>query len=59
MGFVIARFLKDERAAGLVEYGLLAALIAVMLVGVISVISAATVGLFELTADEVADAAPE
>ena len=45
MGYIIA-FLRDERAATAIEYGLIASLIAVAIVGVLVTLGPALSGVF-------------
>ena len=45
------RFLKDESGATAIEYGLIAALIAVAIIGAVGTVGSATSSAFEATAD--------
>jgi pilus assembly protein Flp/PilA len=49
---------RDERGATMVEYGLLVALIAILLIGAILVLTGALDGLFRDAADEVSNPGP-
>ncbi|MEJ5357996.1 MAG: Flp family type IVb pilin [Desulfobacterales bacterium] len=48
----LINFFKDEEGASAVEYGLLVALIAVVIIGALTTIGKNLDGLFELVAEE-------
>lgn len=52
----VTRFLKDESGATAIEYGLIAALIAVVLVGALQLVGGALEGAFEKISTEVSAA---
>lgn len=52
MSNFIARFAKDESGATAIEYGLIVALIAVVIVGVVSTIGGSLNTAFKTVADE-------
>lgn len=52
-----ARFLKDESGATAIEYGLIAALIAVAIIGAISTVGSNASSTFTNVADEIAKGA--
>ena len=54
MSKFVTRFLKDESGATAIEYGLIAALIAAVLVGVLGALGEGLNEKFELIKDEVA-----
>ena len=60
MSKFVTRFLKDESGATAIEYGLIAALIAVVLIGALTALQQALTGVFTRTAAAVngAGAAP-
>jgi pilus assembly protein Flp/PilA len=49
----VTRFLKDESGATAIEYGLIAALIAVVLVGALQAVGGSLEGAFQTISDEV------
>ena len=49
----VTRFLKDESGATAIEYGLIAALIAVVLVGALQAVGGSLQGAFNTISDEV------
>ena len=51
-------FLKDEEGATAIEYGLIAALVGVFLVGGLQVLGTGIDGIFRDIADRLGDAAP-
>lgn len=55
---LFARFAKDESGATAIEYGLLAALIAVMCIAAMTQVSTAIQGIFGRIADALNSAAP-
>ena len=52
----VTRFLKDESGATAIEYGLIAALIAVVLVGALNAVGGSLKGAFETISNEVGGA---
>jgi pilus assembly protein Flp/PilA len=56
MSKFVTRFLKDESGATAIEYGLIAALIAVVLVGALQAVGDSLGGAFETISDEVGGA---
>ena len=56
MSKFVTRFLKDESGATAIEYGLIAALIAVVLVGALQAVGTSLGGAFDKISDEVAGA---
>lgn len=52
----ITRFFKDESGASAVEYGLLVALIAVVIIGAVSMIGTTISTIFTNTANEISSA---
>ncbi len=58
MKTLFARFLKDESGATAIEYGLIAALIAVVAIGAMTEIGDGLISTFESVADELNGAAP-
>jgi pilus assembly protein Flp/PilA len=54
---LLRRFLKDETGATAIEYGLIAALIAVMLIGALGTLEDSLTDLFGRIEDELTDAA--
>ena len=53
MSKFVTRFLKDESGATAIEYGLIAALIAVVLVGALQAVGTSLDGAFEKISTEV------
>ena len=53
MSKFVTRFLKDESGATAIEYGLIAALIAVVLVGALQAVGSSLSGAFEKISSEV------
>ena len=53
MSKFVTRFLKDESGATAIEYGLIAALISVVLVGTLSAVGDSLKGAFEKISTEV------
>ncbi|WP_337185864.1 Flp family type IVb pilin [Phenylobacterium sp.] len=53
MSKFVTRFLKDESGATAIEYGLIAALIAVVLVGALQAVGGSLQGAFETISQEV------
>ena len=51
MKSIIARFRKDEDGATAIEYGLIAALIAVVIIGAVSTLGTDLTGIFEDVSD--------
>ena len=49
---MFARFLKDESGATAIEYGLIAALIAVAIIGAVSALGSGTAETFNTIADK-------
>ena len=56
MSKFMTRFLKDESGATAIEYGLIAALIAVVLVASLGAVGGALSGAFDTISGEVSDA---
>ena len=56
MSKFVTRFLKDESGATAIEYGLIAALIAVVLVGALQAVGDSLGGAFTKISDEVSGA---
>lgn len=56
---MFARFLKDESGATAIEYGLIAALIAVAIIGGVTALGGATNDTFQAVADGISGAADE
>ena len=54
MSKFVTRFLKDESGATAIEYGLIAALIAVVLVGALTAVGTSLDGAFQKISDAVA-----
>jgi len=54
----VVRFLRDERGATAIEYGLIAGILSIGVVGFIGPLSDAVVFMYTLAADAVADASP-
>ncbi|MFC3078741.1 Flp family type IVb pilin [Phenylobacterium terrae] len=52
MSKFVSRFMKDESGATAIEYGLIAALIAVVLIGVLTLLGTNLNGKFQEIADE-------
>ena len=59
MSKFMTRFLKDESGATAIEYGLIAALIAVVLVGALQGVGSSLDGAFNKISTEVSDATTE
>ncbi|MBX3482956.1 Flp family type IVb pilin [Phenylobacterium sp.] len=57
MSKFVTRFLKDESGATAIEYGLIAALIAVVLVSALQIVGTSLQGAFTTISDAVSDAA--
>ena len=55
---MFARFLKDESGATAIEYGLIAALIAVAIIGSVTTLGENAAGTFNAIGDEMATAPP-
>lgn len=55
---MFARFLKDESGATAIEYGLIAALIAVAIIGSVTTLGGNAAGTFNAVAAEMAAPAP-
>lgn len=53
---LVRHFIKDERGATMVEYGLILGLIAVVLIAVLTALGGDLKGLFQHAADSVKDA---
>jgi len=53
MSKFVTRFLKDESGATAIEYGLIAALIAVVLVGALQAVGTSLGGAFEKISEDV------
>ena len=53
MSKFVTRFLKDESGATAIEYGLIAALIAVVLVGALQAVGGSLEGAFQKISDDV------
>jgi pilus assembly protein Flp/PilA len=53
---LISRFIRDESGATAIEYGLIAALIAVVLIGALSVVGTTLSGKFATISSDVAAA---
>jgi pilus assembly protein Flp/PilA len=53
MSNFVTHFLKDESGATAIEYGLIAALIAVVLVGALQAVGGSLEGAFDKISDEV------
>ncbi|WP_019172631.1 Flp family type IVb pilin [Pseudaminobacter salicylatoxidans] len=53
---IFARFMKDESGATAIEYGLIAALIAVVIIGAAGAIGTNLSDKFQTIADEISDA---
>ena len=58
MNKLINRFVKDESGATAIEYGLIAALISVVLIGVLTTLGTSLEAKFQEIADKLAPAAP-
>jgi len=58
MSKFVTRFLKDESGATAIEYGLIAALISVVIVGAVGAIGTSLNGTFESISNELGNAAP-
>ena len=56
MSKFVTRFLKDESGATAIEYGLIAALIAVVLVGALQAVGDSLTGAFDKISTEVGNA---
>lgn len=56
MSKFVTRFLKDESGATAIEYGLIAALIAVVLVGSLQAVGGSLKGAFKKISDDVGTA---
>lgn len=56
MSNFVTRFLKDESGATAIEYGLIAALIAVVLVGALTAVGDSLTGAFETISTAVGEA---
>ena len=56
MSKFVTRFLNDESGATAIEYGLIAALIAVVLVTTLNAVGTSLGGAFQKIADDVSDA---
>ena len=56
MSKFVTRFLKDESGATAIEYGLIAALIAVVLVGALQAVGTSLGGAFDKISTEVSNA---
>ena len=56
MSKFVTRFLKDESGATAIEYGLIAALIAVVLVGALQTVGSSLQGAFGKISSSVSDA---
>jgi len=56
MSKFVTRFLKDESGATAIEYGLIAALIAVVLVGALQAVGTSLGGAFDKISSEVSSA---
>ncbi|ODT89294.1 Flp family type IVb pilin [Phenylobacterium sp. SCN 70-31] len=56
MSKFVTRFLKDESGATAIEYGLIAALIAVVLVGALQAVGGSLQGAFTTISDSVTEA---
>ena len=52
---LFARFLKDESGATAIEYGLIAALIAVAIIGAVTTIGTGSAQAFQTVSDGIAD----
>ena len=53
---LVSKFLKDESGATAIEYGLIAALIAVVIIGTVSTLGAQLNDAFTSVSDELPDA---
>ncbi len=58
MKTLINRFAKDESGATAIEYGLIAALVAVMLIGALNLLQGALTGIFGRITNALNGAAP-
>lgn len=58
MSKFVTRFLKDESGATAIEYGLIAALISVVIVGAVGAIGTSLKGTFTSISDELGNATP-
>ena len=52
-------FWRDEKGAGAIEYGLIAALIAAVLIGALGGVGDALIGFFEGLADVISEKTPQ
>jgi pilus assembly protein Flp/PilA len=55
---IVGRFLWDDKGATAIEYGLIAGILSIGVVGFIDPLSDAVVYMFTLAADAVTDASP-
>ena len=55
---LLRRFLHDESGATAIEYGLIAALVAVVLIGALGTLGDNLTGVFEAISTELGEAAP-
>ena len=58
MWTIVGRFLWDDKGATAIEYGLIAGILSIGVVGFIDPLSDAVVFMFTLAADAVTDASP-
>ena len=58
MWTIVGRFLWDDKGATAIEYGLIAGILSIGVVGFIDPLSDAVVYMFTLAADAVTDASP-
>ena len=58
MSAIVGRFLRDDRGATAIEYGLIAGILSIGVVGFIGPLSDAVVFMFTLAADAVTEASP-
>lgn len=58
MSAIVGRFLRDDRGATAIEYGLIVGILSIGVVGFIGPLSDAVVFMFTLAADAVTEASP-
>lgn len=59
MSTIVGRFLRDERGATAIEYGLIAAIVSVGVVGFVQPLSEMVVAMYTLAVDAVTSASPD